>query len=90
MLILFIMGFFVQGGFVGLYSVSARLYPMEIRTTGIGWGIGLGRFGAIISPALGGVAIGLELPVVVIFTLFAIPFVISGVAQYLIRSENIN
>jgi hypothetical protein len=35
-------------------------------------------------------AIGLELPVVIIFTLFAIPFVISGVAQYLIRSENIN
>jgi benzoate transport len=90
MLILFVLGFFVQGGFVGLYSVSARLYPMEIRTTGIGWGIGLGRFGAIISPALGGMAIGLELPVVIIFTLFAIPFVISGVAQYLIRSENIN
>ena len=90
MLILFVIGFFVQGGFVGLYSVSARLYPMEIRTTGIGWGIGLGRFGAIISPALGGMAIGLELPVIVIFTLFAIPFVISGIAQYMIRSENIS
>ena len=90
MVILFILGFFVQGGFVGLYSVSARLYPMEIRTTGIGWGIGLGRFGAIISPTLGGMALGLELSVVVIFTLFAIPYVISGVAQYLIRSENIN
>lgn len=90
MLTLFVMGFFVQGGFVGLYSVSARLYPMEVRTTGIGWGIGLGRFGAIISPALGGLAIGLSLPILVIFTLFALPFVISGIAQYLIRNGNIS
>lgn len=90
MLILFILGFFVQGGFVGLYSVSARLYPMKIRTTGVGWGIGLGRFGAIISPALGGMAIGRGLPILLIFTLFAIPFVISGFAQLLIRNKNIN
>ena len=90
MLILFILGFFVQGGFVGLYSVSARLYPTEIRTTGVGWGIGLGRFGAIISPPLGGLAIGFELPIFLIFTLFAIPFVLAGFAQMAIKSENIN
>jgi MFS transporter, AAHS family, 4-hydroxybenzoate transporter len=90
MLILFVLGFFVQGGFVGLYSVAARIYPAKIRTTGVGWGIGLGRFGAIISPALGGLAIGYEMPVVLIFTLFAIPFVISGFAQLLIRNENLN
>ncbi|MGK0297095.1 MAG: AAHS family 4-hydroxybenzoate transporter-like MFS transporter, partial [Gammaproteobacteria bacterium] len=77
MFILFILGFFVQGGFVGLYSVAARLYPAKIRTTGVGWGIGLGRFGAIISPILGGFAIGLNVPIYLIFILFAIPFVIS-------------
>jgi MFS family permease len=90
MVILFVLGFFVQGGFVGLYSVSARLYPMRIRTTGVGWGIGLGRFGAIISPALGGIAIGYQLPVVLIFSLFAVPFVISAFAQLLISSDRIN
>ena len=90
MLILFILGFFVQGGFVGLYSVAARLYPAEIRTTGVGWGIGLGRFGAIISPILGGFAIGLNIPIYLIFILFAIPFLMSGIAQYLIKNENID
>ncbi len=90
MLVLFILGFFVQGGFVGLYSVAARIYPMEIRTTGVGWGIGLGRFGAVISPALGGIAIGMDIPVFLIFTLFAIPFVIAGYAQYTIKSDQLD
>ncbi|NNE38663.1 MAG: MFS transporter [Gammaproteobacteria bacterium] len=90
MLVLFVLGFFVQGGFVGLYSVAARIYPMEIRTTGVGWGIGLGRFGAIISPSLGGIAIGMNMPVLVIFTLFAIPFVIAGYAQYQIKSDQLD
>ena len=90
MLILFILGFFVQGGFVGLYSVAARLYPAQIRTTGVGWGIGLGRFGAIISPIFGGFAIGLGMPIYLIFILFAIPFVISGIAQFSIKDENID
>ncbi len=89
LLIMLTLGFFVQGGFAGLYSVAARLYPMEIRTTGIGWGIGLGRMGAIVSPALGGLAIGFELPVAVIFALFAVPFILAGLATILIRNENV-
>jgi len=88
--ILFVLGFFVQGGFVGLYSVAARLYPVEIRTTGIGWGIGLGRFGAILAPALGGLALGLELPVALIFVLFAIPFILAGFAELGIKNSNLD
>ena len=52
------MGFFGQAGFIGLYSVAARLYPTRIRATGIGWAIGLGRVGAIIGPSIAGVLIG--------------------------------
>lgn len=87
---LFVLGFFVQGGFVGLYAVAARLYPVGIRTTGVGWGIGLGRFGAIIAPALGGTAIHLELPVVWIFILFAIPLLIAGYAGFSINNRNLD
>ena len=90
MTVLFVLGFFVQGGFVGLYSVAARLYPVEIRTTGVGWGIGVGRFGAILAPALGGVAIHLQMPVVWIFILFAIPFLICGFAESTIQNRNID
>lgn len=89
MTVLFVLGFFVQGGFVGLYSVAARLYAVEIRTTGVGWGIGVGRFGAILAPALGGVAIHLQMPVVWIFILFAIPFLICGYAESTIDNRNV-
>ena len=47
-------GFFTYGFVGGLYASAARLYPVEARTTGIGWAIGIGRFGSIVSPALAG------------------------------------
>ncbi len=90
MTVLFVLGFFVQGGFVGLYSVAARLYPVEIRTTGVGWGIGLGRFGAILAPTLGGIAIGMQLPVALVFIVFALPFIIAAFAETGIKSTNID
>ena len=85
----FLIGFFVDGGFIGLYAVAARIYPTEIRTTGIGWAIGAGRTGAIIGPYLGGVLIGLQWPTAVNFTLFAIPLVIGAFAAYAIKSPEL-
>ncbi len=32
----------------GLYAVGPPLYPTAVRTTGIGWAIGIGRFGVIL------------------------------------------
>ena len=59
-LVLFgLIGFAMQGGFTGLYSVATRLYPTEVRTTGVGWAIGAGRTGAIAGPILGGILIGM-------------------------------
>ncbi len=90
MCILFVLGFFAQGGFVGLYAVAARLYPVEIRTTGIGWGIGVGRIGAILAPVLGGQAIGFNLPVALIFILFALPCLVAGYAVMSITDDNLD
>lgn len=52
--IVLVTGFAFTGGFTGMYAVVAQNYPTEIRTTGVGWGIGLGRFGAILSPMVAG------------------------------------
>lgn len=51
-------GFGIQGGFVGMYSLAARLYPTEIRATGVGGAVSIGRIGAIGGPLLGGIFIG--------------------------------
>ena len=80
-LILFgLLGFGIQGGFVGMYSVAARLYPVSIRATGIGWSVGAGRVGAIAGPLLGGWLIGVGLSMSANFIIFSIPTIIAGIA----------
>ncbi|MFQ5982294.1 MAG: MFS transporter [Woeseiaceae bacterium] len=85
----FLIGFFVMGGFIGLYSVAARIYPTELRTTGIGWTIGVGRFGAIVGPYLGGIMIALQWSTATNFVLFAIPLLVAGFAAFTIRAREL-
>ncbi len=80
-----ILGFFQQGGLVGFYAMAARVYPAEIRTTGIGWSIGLGRFGAVIGPYLGGVLIAVGWSMGSLFIFFAVPLVFAGMVAYRLR-----
>jgi len=85
----FLIGFFVMGGFIGLYSVAARIYPTEMRTTGIGWTIGVGRIGAIMGPYLGGIMIALQWSTATNFVFFAMPLLLAGFAAYSIRAREL-
>ena len=83
-----VLGFTIQGGFVGLYAFAARIYPIEFRTTGIGWGIGLGRFGAVISPLIGGYLIGAGLSISQSFMIFGAVAFLSGFTVYITSIKN--
>jgi MFS family permease len=83
------MGFFAQAGFIGLYSVAARLYPTEVRATGIGWAIGLGRVGAIIGPSIAGVLIGLGWDRPDYFLVLSIPFFIGAIAIWRLKAKQL-
>ncbi|GAA4469054.1 MFS transporter [Nibrella saemangeumensis] len=85
-----LLGFGIQGGFVGLYAVAARMYPTEFRTTGVGYSIGIGRLGGIIGPAIGGVLIGMGLSMVANFLIYAIPTVFAGIMTMYISSKKIS
>ena len=85
----FLIGFCVLGGFVGFYISAACLYHTEIRTTGVGWSIGAGRTGAIIGPYLGGVFINMGFPTSVNFVIFALPLILACVATYLLRAPQL-
>ena len=90
LLVFGLLGFGVQGGFVGLYAAAARMYPAEFRTTGVGWAMGSGRFGGVIGPALGGVLIGMGLSIAANFMIFAIPCLAAGIVTLMVtldRSE---
>jgi benzoate transport len=47
-------GFFGNAGISGLYSIVAYAFPTHVRATGTGFVIGVGRFGAVLSPMLAG------------------------------------
>jgi benzoate transport len=83
------LGFFGQAGFIGLYSVAARLYPTPVRATGIGWAIGLGRVGAIIGPSVAGVLIGLGWERAHYFTILSLPFFAGALAIWWLRARQL-
>jgi len=50
----FAIGFFVSGGQFLLYALSTELYPPQVRGTGVGFAVGIGRLGAVAGPLLAG------------------------------------
>lgn len=78
-------GLTLQGGFSGFYSLAAQMYPSEVRSSGIGWAIGIGRGGSVIGPLMGGFLLGQQLPLWIVFLCFAIPLALSGVLAALVR-----
>lgn len=80
--LIFFIGIAQQGGFTGLYAVATHIYPTEIRSTGVGWAIGLARFGAVLGPAIAGVMIASGVSMAGNFYIFAIPMAIGGMVAY--------
>jgi len=54
-LAVFASGVAVIGGQTASNALAADLYPTAIRSTGVGWALGIGRVGSILGPILGGV-----------------------------------
>jgi AAHS family 4-hydroxybenzoate transporter-like MFS transporter len=50
----FLLGFLVIGAQAGLNVLAAHFYPTFIRSTGVGWALGIGRIGSIAGPLLAG------------------------------------
>lgn len=79
-----LIGITLNGGFNGFWPTAARLYPTEIRTTGIGWALGAGRAGAVLGPLIGGYLLHSGASLALTFAIFAVPLVLAGIAARLI------
>jgi AAHS family 4-hydroxybenzoate transporter-like MFS transporter len=55
LVMIFVMGCCTIGSMTGINGMTAALYPARVRTTGMGWALGIGRLGGIGGPWLGGV-----------------------------------
>ncbi|HXQ53888.1 MAG TPA: MFS transporter [Stellaceae bacterium] len=81
------LGFFLVGTQSVLNASCANLYPPAIRATGVGWGFGIGRTAAIVSPSVAGILLGLHWQPSDLFLLAAIPTLcasVSGLAVLLL------
>jgi MFS transporter, AAHS family, 4-hydroxybenzoate transporter len=75
---IFLAGFCVIGGQPAVNSLAASYYPTALRSTGIGWSLGIGRIGSILGPVLGGILIGLDWSSASLFAASAVPALVSA------------
>ncbi len=73
MAVTFVLGVTVQGAQAGLNALVAGFYPTAIRSTGVGWALGVGRVGSIVGPLLGGTMLSIGWHPRQIFLAGAIP-----------------
>ncbi|WP_339668129.1 MFS transporter [Dasania marina] len=82
-----IMGFFLFGSMIGLYILTPAKYATSIRTTGMGWAIGIGRLGAIFSPIIAGFLLEQQWQSGSLFMLFSMPLLCAMVAVYFVSKD---
>ena len=60
--VIFLSGLTTTGSQTGANATCGKLYPARMRTSGLGWALGIGRLGGIAAPPLGGWLLSLGLP----------------------------
>ena len=83
--LVFIAGWCVVGGQPGINALAGTFYPTALRSTGVGWGLGIGRAGAIVGPVVGGEFMRRQWSTRDIFFAAAGPAFISTVALLALR-----
>lgn len=79
-----LLGIIANSAMAGLYAVGPPLYPTAIRTTGIGWAIGIGRFGAILAPLASGALLDRGWLPAQLYFFFSATFILAAIAIFFI------
>jgi AAHS family 4-hydroxybenzoate transporter-like MFS transporter len=65
--VIFFSGLTIIGSQTGANAACGKLYPARMRTSGLGWALGIGRLGGIAAPVLGGFLLRSGIPPTQIF-----------------------
>lgn len=89
--VLYVLVAIAGGSTIGTQIIAnayvSQYYPSEMRSTGIGWALGVGRIGAIIGPMMGGVLLTMQLPIHQNFMAFAIPGIIAAITIWFVQEK---
>jgi MFS family permease len=75
-----VLGGMSTSAMAGFYALTPALYAPALRTTGMGWGIGIGRIGAILAPLATGLLVDRGWHSLELYSAFAGTFLIAALA----------
>jgi AAHS family 4-hydroxybenzoate transporter-like MFS transporter len=81
---IFASGFCVVGGQIASNALTATFYPTAIRSTGVGWALGIGRIGSIVGPLVGGLMLARDVGVQPLFAAAAVPALVAAAAAFML------
>jgi len=82
----FASGYTVLGSQTSSNALTAWFYPTAIRSTGLGWALGIGRIGSILGPILGGMLLTITPDTRRVFWVVSIPPIIATIAALVVAS----
>jgi MFS transporter, AAHS family, 4-hydroxybenzoate transporter len=82
--VIFLCGMTIIGSQTGANATCGKLYPARMRTSGLGWALGIGRLGGIAAPVLGGYLLSIKMAPTHIFLSACLFAVIAAVATGLL------
>lgn len=85
--VLMLAGFGVVGGQVGVNALASMTYPVAIRSTGLGWALGIGRVGSIVGPTIGGLMLATAADARSVYLVCIVPALIGIAAVALLQRQ---
>ena len=85
---IFASGFCIVGGQIASNALTATFYPTVIRSTGVGWALGIGRIGSIVGPLVGGAMLARDMGVRPLFAAAAAPALVAAIAAFLLARRD--
>jgi MFS transporter, AAHS family, 4-hydroxybenzoate transporter len=82
MAMVFCAGFCISGGQKSVIALAAVYYPLNLRSTGVGWALGIGRLGGIAGPLIAGALYAAHWTPADIFRFSAWPVLVAGVGVF--------
>ena len=74
-----VVGLSAFGAKLNISSLAASFYPLDMRSTGVGWSMGMGRAGAFLGPLIGGALVAFGFGQGQMFLIAAIPAAVACV-----------
>ena len=64
-------------------ALAVIFYPTKVRSTGVGWALGIGRFGSILGPVVAGYLLNAGWNVAELMQLAAVPMLLAALLIFI-------